>query len=164
MAGGSIDRDRCRHVAAVLTDPRHKCWLAESQGRRYWEIISRPGSSIREDAIRAAGECPFRYGLYQMMRNRVLADEVVRHSGADWADFVVCHHPGNKSVFDLKEAVSSHVNAIAAFPTLSSHDAVKEWDAAQVLRAIQSTDVNLGDWGDWMRKRYFGAEEQIPVD
>ena len=93
-----------------------------------------------------------------MMRNRVLADELAFHTAPSWADFVVCHHPGNKIVLDLKEAVYSHTNAIAAFCSLSSNDAVRVWDAAQVLQTIQSTDANLlAKWGDWMRKRYFAV-------
>lgn len=149
-------RDRCRDVSAVVADPDRNCWLTEVKGRRYWEILSRPDSSIRMEAIRNVGACPFRYGLYQMMRNRVLADELATHTRPSWADFVVCHHPDNKAVFDLKEAVSSHTNAVTAFISLSSDEAVRVWDAAHTLETIRSTDaISLAEWHNWMLDRYF---------
>jgi hypothetical protein len=41
------------------------------------------------------------------MCNRVLAEELVQHTGAEWADFAVCFHPANQQVLTLHESVSS---------------------------------------------------------
>ena len=153
------DRARCRNVSAIVANPKVNCWLASPQGeaRRYWEIISRPDSSLRESAIRAAGECPFRYGLYQMMRNRLLGDELVRHTRASWADFIVCHHPDNKAILELEEAVSVNSDAVTAFRSLSSDDSVHVWNAADVVEKIRSIDNQLATWESWMHKRYFDS-------
>lgn len=150
------DRSRCLDARAIISAPQANCWLVEVEDRGYWKIISEPYSSIREEAIRAAGPCPFRNGLYQMMRNRVLADELVHRTGAGWADFAVCRHPANHSVIDLDEPVSSYRDAIGAFRSLSSYDAVSEWDAEKIVGIIGSTDDRLDDWETWMRGRYFG--------
>jgi hypothetical protein len=93
------------------------------------------------------------------MRNRVLADELLQRTGAAWADFAVCFHPDNQDVFALPESVSSTFNVFEAFRSLSSHDAVLDWDSQKVLEVIRSNDDRLGDWERWMYDRYF---EQRP--
>lgn len=90
------------------------------------------------------------------MRNRVLADELARRTGAAWADFAVCRHPANQELMVLDEPVSSLRDAIGAFRSLSSNDAVLDWDAEKVVGIIGLSDDRLKDWETWMRGRYFG--------
>ncbi len=149
------DRSRCLNSSAILNAPQLNCWLTEIEGRRYWELISRSDSSISGPAIETVGPCPFRYGLYQLMRNRVLADELRRHSGADWAEFAVCRHPKNYAVITLDEPVDSHLNAIEALRSISSPDAIRDWNAEELVEAIISIDERLVGWKEWMRARYF---------
>jgi hypothetical protein len=149
------DPSRCLNVSAILSAPQANCWLAQMEGRQYWKIMSDAESSIRKEAIRMAGVCPFRHGLYQMMRNRVLADELARRTGSAWADFAVCRHPANLALIVLKEPVSSVPDAIGAFRSLSSDEAVLDWDAEKIVRTISSTDDRLKDWEKWMLERYF---------
>jgi hypothetical protein len=149
------DPSRCLNASAIASAPQANCWLAEEEGRRYWELISAPGSSIRMEAIRLGGACPFRHGLYQMMRNRVLADELARHTGPAWADFAVCRHPDNDAVVLLDEPVSEHRNAIRAFQSISTDGAVCDWNAQKLVEVIGSTDKTITDWNAWMRGRYF---------
>jgi hypothetical protein len=117
--------------------------------------MSAAGSSIRADAVRASDPCPFRHGLYQMMRNRVLADELARQTNAEWSEFVVCRHPGNEHVTVLKESVSSINDAIKAFQSLSSKQAVLEWNPEDVVRITAAFDDRLKVWEMWMLNRYF---------
>jgi len=149
------DPSRCLDASAIATAPQANCWLAEEEGRRYWELIAAPGSSIRIEAIRLAGPCPFRHGLYQMMRNRVLADELARHSWPAWADFAVCRHPANDAVVLLDEPVSEHGNAIRALQSISTDRAIYDWKAQELVEVISSTDEKLKDWKAWMVGRYF---------
>jgi hypothetical protein len=149
------DRSRGLNVSAILSDPQANCWLAQVEGRQYWKLLTVAESSIREDAIQMAGTCPFRHGLYQMMRNRVLADELARRTGGVWGEFAVCRHPGNQALLVLKEPVTSIQDAIGAFRSLSSDDAVLDWDAEKIMRIVSSTDTRLKDWEKWMLKRYF---------
>lgn len=150
------DPSRCLNTSEIISAPQDNCWRAEAEGRRYWEIMSASGSSLQIAAIRAAGICPFRHGLYQMMRNRVLADELARHAGPAWADFAVCRHSANDAVVLLDEPVFALRNAIRAFRFLSSDEAMCDWDAQQVVEVISSTDDLLGAWKAWMMARYFG--------
>jgi hypothetical protein len=147
---------RCLNASEIISAPRSNCWLAEAEGRRYWEIISAPRSSIQKEAIRSAGSCPFRHGLYQIMRNRALGDELARHAGPAWADFAVCRHPANDEVVLLDEPVFSFRNAIQAFRFISSEQAICDWDAQELVEVISSTDDVLKDWKSWMMARYFG--------
>jgi len=93
---------RCLNASEITLAPQTNCWLAGAEGRRYWELISASYSSIRIEAIRREKACPFRHGLYQMMRNRVLADELARRAESEWADFAVCRHPANEAVVLLR--------------------------------------------------------------
>jgi hypothetical protein len=149
------DPGRCLDVSAIMAPPHSKCWLVESEGRKYWDIMSRRKSTIQQDAISQVDGCPFRFGLYQLMRNRVLADELVYQKGAAWADFAVCFHADNQKVLALPEPVSSTSNVFEAFRFLSSPDAVLDWNAEKVLGVIRSNDDRLGDWERWMYDRYF---------
>lgn len=56
------DPSRCLDASAILSAPQANCWLAQIEGRQYWKIMSQLESSIRGDAIRVAGACPFRHG------------------------------------------------------------------------------------------------------
>jgi hypothetical protein len=145
----------CLDLANVLCYPQKNCWLARTEGRTYWQLLSKPSSSVKIDAIAKLEACPFRCGLYQMMRNRLLADELRERTNARWADFAVCIHPENVEVRSLKGPVPRPSAAIEAFRGLSSADAVLDWDAKWILDAVLSTGPGLEGWGDWMRSRYF---------
>jgi hypothetical protein len=155
-AARNPDRSRCLDTKEISLNPQANCRRVEAEGRRYWELMSASGSSLQIAAIRAAGICPFRHGLYQMMRNRILADELARHAGPAWADFAVCRHPANDAVVLLDEPVCSVRNAIRAFRFLSSDEAICDWDARELVEIIGSTDDVLKNWEAWMRGRYFG--------
>jgi len=146
---------RCLNATEITLNPQKNCWRAEAEGRRYWELMSAQGSSIRMGAIRLAGVCPFRHGLYQMMRNRVIADELARNTRPAWADFAVCRHPANDAVVLLDEPVSEHRNAIRAFQSISTDGAICDWNAQKLVKVIGSTDDKLGEWEAWMMARYF---------
>ena len=149
------NRARCQNAAELVRSPQTQCWLAEAEGRRYWEILSRPSSSLRMDQIGHAGACPFRHGLYQMMRNRVMADELSSRVPGTWTEFVVCRHPHNDVLSNLKEPIAGSGNAFEAFRTLSSVNAVRDWNAEELVGLVGSTDDDLSKWKAWMNGRYF---------
>lgn len=98
--------------------------------------------------------CPFRHGLYQMMRNRVTLDALQERDGLAWCDFVACLHPGNQDARRLPEPVSDRVEALAAFRTLVQPGALLEWDARVVLEAITESGSAPSGWPEWMRCKY----------
>lgn len=149
------DRTRCEDIAAILASPASECWLAETEGRHYWTHIQQSGSAFSMDALHSAGSCPFRHGLYQIMRNRVLADELARHSGSAWSECVLCSHPANKGVWNLDQPVLGLQNALDAFRSLTSKDAIRDWNAKTMVAEIAAADPALTDWANWMNQRYF---------
>ena len=100
------DRSRCLDLASITQNPGNHCWMAEHEGRRYWQLMNLDDSSIRLQQMSAGSPCPFRHGLYQIMRNRVLADCMRRELAAEWADVAICIHPGNTVVRQQPEQIA----------------------------------------------------------
>jgi hypothetical protein len=152
------DRDRCRDAASIVAAPADRCWMAQAHGRRYWDLMGKTGSSLSLDVIHRIGACPFRYGLYQLMRNRLLADELLRHTGAAWSEFAVCRHPRNVGVNILQDPVGQLSDALEAFRHLCAPGAVLDWDAQTLASIVAETDPQLEQWRVWMNQRYFAIE------
>jgi hypothetical protein len=154
-AAGNPRADRCRSLAQVLADPERQCWLAEIEGRTYWRYLRDAAGPFRFDRLPADAPCPFSGGLYQLMRNRVLAQALVRDGGAEWADFALYIHPGNESVSVLEEAVAGTSSAHAAFRSLlRPSEEFVELEPKAIIEATLATSPALATWGDWMRARY----------
>ena len=83
------DRDRCLDARRVVESPETQCFMAEREGRRYWSLMGAVGASFDPDRLAEQDCCPFRHGLYQMMRNRVALDVFRSITEAEWTDFVV---------------------------------------------------------------------------
>jgi hypothetical protein len=127
--------------------------MAEREGRRYWEIMNRDDSSFMLRELPASSACPFRHGLYQIMRNRVLADCLRREKSAEWADVAVCIHPDNEAVLEQPEHVSGAPTVVEDFQTITSAQGLREWNPREVLDAIVAGGAPVG-WIDWMKRRY----------
>jgi len=111
------------------------------------------GTSFIPNRLAEQDRCPFRHGLYQMMRNRVALDVFRSITEADWTDFVVCVHPANQAVARLPEPVAGRSNSVAAFRSLLHPGSVLEWDALEVLEAIVA-EGGTPEWAGWMRDKY----------
>lgn len=149
------NREHCRDIAGLVRLPSSRCWLAKVEGRSYWALLSRDSSTLRLERIALESACPFRHGLYQLMRNRILADELCARTQGAWAELAVCRHPGNMALMKLKEAVAGNSDALAAFSSLSTSESVRDWNAEEVLDMVTASDGSLKDWHAWMRSRYF---------
>jgi hypothetical protein len=147
------NRDQCLDVEQVLRAPEQTCWLVQTEGRRYWDLMAGTGSTIRTEAL--TGSCPFRRGLYQLMRNRVLADELRRQTGAVWSEFAVCRHPKNAKLMAMRSDGGETVDPIAAFRAVSSPEAIRDWPADAVFAAVCRAWPASAAWADWIRSRYF---------
>jgi hypothetical protein len=147
------DRNRCLDLTSIIQNPTNRCWMVEHEGRRYWEIINRDESSIRPQQLPAGSACPFRYGLYQIMRNRLLADCMRRERGADWADVAICVHPGNKMVRQQTEQVSGKMDIVEQFHTITGSYGLRDWDINMLLDTAVAAGASM-KWADWMRSRY----------
>ena len=151
---GNPDRSRCLDLGAILGNPSNQCWLAETEGRRYWEIMRSPTSSFALDRLPLPSPCPFRHGLYQLMRNRALADAIVANTAAEWADVAVCLHPDNGSCGVLQESVGGNEDVIDAFKSIVPDDPVRVVDPGAVVRAIADEGMTWARWAATIRSRY----------
>ena len=97
--------------------------------------------------------CPFRGGLYQIMRNAVLADEIARRHNLDWSWFALCVHPGNEGVWTLAEPVAATTDARAALSSLMARELLLV-DPGTLVEATQEASPAYRDWADYMKCRY----------
>lgn len=146
--------ERCMDLVAILREPARQCWLAEVHSRTYWNLFRERGSSFSFGVPDGGRSCPFRGGLYQLMRNRVLADQLVGHGKVLWADLAVCAHPGNQAVRRLKEAVMGQYDVLAAFRTIVPRAPILEIDPRAVVRAVRESSSEWNDWAEAMELRY----------
>ena len=151
---GNPDRSRCLDLGAIVTNPSDQCWLVETEGRLYWDIMSSPTSSFELDRVALPSPCPFRHGLYQLMRNRALADAIVANTEADWADVAVCLHPQNAACRVLSEPVGGDEDVIRAFNSIVPNDPVPAIDPGAVLQAIADENTTWTKWAATMQSRY----------
>jgi hypothetical protein len=148
------DRTRCDRLDAIRSNPNDTCWMAQQHGRTYWEWIAKTNSSITLDTLPGAGPCPFRHGLYQLMRNRVLADAMLAEGAVKWVQVGVCRHPQNQAALLLKSEVGGKTNAITAFNRLLRDRPLVQIDPREVVNAIEGADPRWADWAREMRSRY----------
>ena len=99
---------------------------------------------FRFEGLAGDAPCPFRHGLYQLMRNRVLADALIEETDAGWADFAVCIHPGNHQARRLAEAIGGKTDAVEAFRAIAGADAVVELDPMAVVEAVRDHAISGG--------------------
>jgi hypothetical protein len=151
---GNPDPLRCLDVGAVLATPQEQCWLTAVEGRRYWERMLISASTFDFNGLPAGTPCPFRHGLYQLMRNRVLADALVAETRASWADVAICIHPENDAARKLPKLVGGREDVLEAFTYISSGSPVREINPGIVISVIRRHSPRLADWADWMRQRY----------
>jgi len=151
---GNPDPSRCLNLQSILAEPANHCWMVEAEGRKYWDIICGQDSSLTLTSLPQTEPCPFRHSLYQLMRNRVLADAIVSNTEAMWADVAVFLHPDNNSVRVLPEAVGGHTDAVAAINQLLPGDPIAVIDPYKLIELISASSTEWNDWGTDMRNKY----------
>ena len=150
---GNPDSSRCLNLQAVLKNPQTMCWMAEADnGRHYWDFLLSAATPFRFTSAKA---CPFRHSLYQLMRNQVLAISLVQNTSADWAEFGVCLHPGNREVRQLTDAVSGHTDVLEAFNSiLPEKKKIIEIFPSSIIELARDNDPALSQWAELMISRY----------
>ena len=89
------------------------------------------------------------------MRNRVLAQALLREGGAEWAAIALCIHPGNDVVDVLDEAVGGTTSAHAEFRSvLVKGEKLLEIAPQAVIDAVLAAAPGRAAWGTWVRRRY----------
>jgi hypothetical protein len=151
----AVRRESCRSLARIITEPESRCWLVETEGRTYWRYLLDQSGPFQFDHLPQDAACPFSGGLYQLMRNRVLAQVLVQEGGAEWADVALCVHPHNHAVDVLDEAVGGTSSAHAAFEALlRSESGLLRLQPKALIEASLAASRALAPWGQWIRDRY----------
>jgi hypothetical protein len=135
----------CNNAMSVLADPQANCWMVSNENRRYWQILKSAKPPLTFDVLPAGAACPFRRGLYQLMRNTALAKALVSQGAAEWCEFTVCSHPSNDSAGGKE---------LAEFRSIFGESAVLSVDPRVVVSAIVECDKRLSSWAEYLRKRY----------
>ena len=150
------DRTRCESLGAIRSNVRANCWMAgDENGRHYWDFIEPSNAYFDLSVLQSDAPCPFRYGLYQLMRNQVLAAVLVQKTKAEWVDFGVCLHPENRAVRKLRVEVADKSDALEAFgKLLSKTQQIVEINPSEVVQLVAECDHTLGDWRQYMMTRY----------
>jgi hypothetical protein len=156
-AGAFINaaREGCLDVEKVIAAPTRHCFMARHEGRKYWFEMARADSAVAPGPLRAGQPCPFRHGLYQLMRNHVALDAARRTMGAAWAALGVCVHPLNRDAHVLPEPVGGTDDALDAFRSLLRSPArLRVWNPADVVVEVRACGAGGDDWVAWMRQKY----------
>lgn len=139
------DSSPCSDARSVLANPEANCYMVSEEKRRYWKILKSVQPPLTFDLLPPHAACPFSHGLYQLMRNRVLADALVTHGGAEWADFAVCAHPSNDS---------GSMEVIQEFRDLFGNGGLLSIDPSVLISTVATSNRRLDSWAEYMRERY----------
>jgi hypothetical protein len=139
------DSSPCLDARSVLANPEANCWMVSEEKRRYWEIMKSTEPTLTFESPAPQAACPFRHGLYQLMRNKVLAEALLKQGGAKWAYFGVCAHPRNDS---------GSTEVIQKFRVLFGNGGLLSIDPSMLISTVTTSDRRLDPWADYMRERY----------
>ena len=148
------DPERCLELVAIRKSPATRCYLAEVEGRRYWEHIDAAGSPFDLAPMGPGEPCPFRHGLYQVMRNQALATAALAEEGLRWSEMALCIHADNAEVWALTEPVGGSNDTITAWAAITGGSSLLVIDPADVLAAAVEADADLANWQTWNCDRY----------
>lgn len=148
--------DRCRDLSRIIENPSAQCWLAEAEGRRYWQFIGSASSGLDTKADNFGG-CPWQGGLYQLMRNWALARAMLDQGLAASVNLAVCVHPSNHAVTALSTEVAGANRVVDAFNAMAGPMKVSELDT-RVLIKVQDDAGAPRKWRNYMESRYLPAE------
>ena len=143
--------ERCGDLARVREDTPGQCWLVQAEHRKYWDLID--GSTGLEVSADAEGGCPWRGGLYQLMRNWALARALLDRDLATSIDLAVCVHPENTVARRLRPAVAGSSDAIEAFNAMAAPTKVAALDPRELI-AAQDVEGAPNGWRAYMERRY----------
>ena len=147
------DPSRCLSVGRIRIEPEKLCWLAQKEQRTYWTLLRKEHSSFDLASLAEEEPCPFRGGLYQIMRNTVLADELARRHNLDWSQFALCIHPGNDTIWRLAEPIAGSRDVRAAMSSLMLGE-LPVIDPCVLVKSISEQASGLHNWATYMKRRY----------
>jgi hypothetical protein len=79
------------------------------------------------------------------MRNKVLAEALVKEGAAEWSHFAVCSHPSNDT---------GSTETIREFHSLFGNGELLRIDPNVLISATVDSDRRLKPWAEYMQERY----------
>ena len=150
---GNPGSNRCKDIGQVRHSPETQCWMVTKHGRRYWEWLA-DTEWFELDHVPYIDGCPFRDGVYQLMRKAVLARALMVEAGAEWAEVAVCVHAGNHAAHQLKYPVAGAIDAVDAARSIAPKAGFQPLSPSAIVSAIEASDASYSEWARWMRSRY----------
>jgi len=159
---GNPDPSRCKDFGQIHRSPQTDCWMVARHRRRYWDWLGDTEWFDLSHVPDAEG-CPFRDGVYQLMRNAVLARALMVEADAEWSEVAVCVHAGNHIAHQLKYAVAGTADALDAARRIAPKAGFEALSPAAVVSAIKAADPTHSNWAGWMRSRYDLGPESCEI-
>ena len=148
--------DRCGDLSRILQSPSTQCWLAEIERRQYWKFIGSTTSGLDTKADKNGG-CPWKGGLYQVVRNWALARAMLDRGIVASINLAVCVHPGNHAAAHLSTEVAGAKRVVAAFNAMARQMIVSDCDPRTLIEAQEQGGAPRA-WKNYMYRRYLPPE------
>ncbi|MBM4354844.1 MAG: hypothetical protein FJ109_13825 [Deltaproteobacteria bacterium] len=159
---GNPTPEKCMALPAILENPAAMCFMVVAEGRHYWDLM-RSGPHPFDFSALADSPCPFRHGLYQIMRNHVLGMALVANRGGEWSRVGLCFHAGNEAVRQLPDSVGGLVDLVSAFDLMVPASHVVELDPASVVATVAARCPEWSEWAEWVAGRYSLESTDVPA-
>jgi hypothetical protein len=155
---GNKDRSRCLRANEIIKAPGRMCYLVDPKNRPYWDIALAPDGPLKGDLLARESYCPFRYDLYQLMRNQLLAHRIESDpdSGFESATFGVVYHKDNEELLRMGHPFGGKGNPLTAWISLLRQPKRFIWFTVQDLFAAVDANLppQLVEWRKYLRARY----------
>lgn len=155
---GNTDRSRCLRSEDIIRDPSAMCYLLQSKKRPYWDIILDSDGPLRTEYLTLERHCPFRYDLYQLMRNQLLALQIERdpQSGFARASFGVVYHHDNDRLLRMGHPYGGERNPLKVWTAmLKQPESFVTFTIQDLLNWIDARlPGRLHDWRNFLKLKY----------
>jgi hypothetical protein len=112
------NKEKCRYLDT--RNQSKKCYLT-NKGIKYWDELTQNGP-IKTESIVGKGACPFKSGLYQLMRNQLLAHMLEKTGRYKKVIFGVIYPERNKALERGVSAILTNGPKVAWCDLLNSPD------------------------------------------
>lgn len=140
-----------------LKNPATSCYLASGASARVRRHYWRHTPPTWLNALAGATGCPFRGPLYQLWRQRLLAEHFASTGRYSGVNLVAIHWQGNSSLAALPPALSGAARPKESVGQLWNRAAgpFTEVSIEALLRAYDAAPTSqLSEWREYVRERY----------
>jgi hypothetical protein len=155
-------KSACRQDGSTVRSLAGTCFLAQQKNRSYFSKLLKPGSIVSGPGLEkhGTGGCPLREGLYQVVRNLLMAD-CVAHDEGRRTEFVVAA-PGpsaNRSLHSRRSlyGCSTMDDFLRSIVRPGDQDRVRFVDFERVVARAAAEGGEANEWASYMDRKYSAA-------